>query len=61
VSRIPYHSHHYGMVGLIKELVDEQGVADLTRANFSGTAKRGSKFEMMTITPSIVFIKKRSA
>jgi hypothetical protein len=61
VSRIPYRSHHYGMVGLIKELVDEQGVADLTRANFSGTAKRGSKFESMTITPSIVFIKKRSA
>lgn len=57
-SRIRYHSHHYGMVGLIKELVDEQGVADLTRANFTGTAKRGSKFESMTITPSIVFIKK---
>jgi hypothetical protein len=61
VSRIPYRSHHYGMVGLIKEFVDEQGAADLTRANFSGTAKRGSKFESMTITPSIVFIKKRSA
>lgn len=61
VSSIPYRSHHYGMVGLIKELVDEQGVADLTRANFSGSAKRGSKFESMTITPSIVFIKKRSA
>jgi hypothetical protein len=61
VSSIPYHSHHYGMVGVIKELVDEQGVADLTRANFTGTAKRTSKFESMTITPSIVFIKKRSA
>jgi hypothetical protein len=61
ISRIPSYSHHYGMVGFIKELVDEQGVADLTRANFTGTAKRGSKFESMTITPSIVFIKKRSA
>ena len=61
VSRIPYHSHHHGMVGLIKELVDEQGAADLTRANCTGTAKRNSKFESMTITPSIVFIKKRSA
>ena len=59
VSRIPYHSHAYGMVGLIKELVDEQGAADLTRARLTGTAKRGSKFESMTITPSIVFIKKR--
>ena len=46
------------MVGFIKELVDEQG-ADLTRARVTGTATRGSKFENMTITPSIVFIKKR--
>ena len=59
VSRIPSHSHHYGMVGFIKELVDEQGATDLTRASLTGTATRGSKFENMTITPSIVFIKKR--
>lgn len=59
ISRIPSHSHHYGMVGFIKELVDEQGAADLTRANLTGTAKRGSKFESMTITPSIVFIKRK--
>jgi len=49
------------MVGFIKELVDEQGAADLARARLTGTVTRGSKFENMTITPSIVFIKKRSA
>ena len=29
ISRIPSHSHRYGMVGFIKELVDEQGAADV--------------------------------
>ena len=57
--RISSNSHHYGMVGFIKELVDEQGAKDLTRARVTGTATRGSKFENLTITPSIVFIKKR--
>jgi hypothetical protein len=56
---IPFPSHPYGMVGFIKELVDEQGAADLTRASLVGTPARASKFESMTITPSIVFIKKR--
>jgi hypothetical protein len=41
------------MVGFIKELVDEQGAADLTRASLTGTAKRGSRFETMTITPRL--------
>ena len=59
VSRIPFYSHPYGMVGLIKELVDEQGAADLTRGSLTSTATRGSKFENMNITPSIVFIQKR--
>jgi len=46
------------MVGFVKELVDEQGAADLTRASFSGKPKRRSKFESLLITPSIVFVKK---
>jgi hypothetical protein len=39
------------MVGFIKELVDEQGAKDLTRARVTGTATRGSKFENLTVTP----------
>ena len=56
--KIPRHNHSYGMVGFVKELVDEQGAADLTRASLKGNPKRQSKFEKMIITPSIVFIKK---
>lgn len=57
-SRIPWHNHSYGMVGFVKELVDEQGIADLTRAQLMGTAARESKFDSIVIMPSIVFIKK---
>lgn len=53
-----FQSHDYGMVGFIKELIDEQGFGDLTRASLNGTSLRVSKFESMTIHPSIVFIKK---
>lgn len=54
------HSHNYGMVGLIKELVDEQGAADLTRGGWKGVATRTSKFASMTIEPSLVFVRKRA-
>jgi hypothetical protein len=60
IRRTGIHSHSNGMVGLVKELVDEQGAADLTRARLTGTARRQSKFESMMITPFIVLIKKRS-
>lgn len=52
-------NHSYGMVGFIKELVDEQGAADLTRKRLQGEPVRQSKFDSMIITSSIVFIKKR--
>jgi hypothetical protein len=56
-----YPCHSYGMVGLIKQLVDEQGASDVTRKKLTGKPVRESKFENMIITPSIVFIKKRMA
>jgi hypothetical protein len=46
------------MVGFIKELIDEQGVADLTKGRLNGNPLRRSKFESMLITPYIVFVKK---
>ena len=52
-------SHDFGMVGFVKQLVDEQGAADVTRENYTGKPKRESKFRSMTIVPSIVFIRKR--
>lgn len=58
--KMSWRNHSYGMVGFIKELVDEQGAADLTQARLTGTPVRESRFEKMVITPSIVFITKRS-
>lgn len=50
--------HAYGMVGFIKQLVDEQGAHDVTRQKLKGKSKRESKFESLTIVPSIVFVRK---
>lgn len=56
--KIPWGCHSYGMVGLVKQLIDEQGAAAVSRTRLAGKAKRKSKFENMLITPSIVFIRK---
>jgi len=56
--KIPFYSHNYGMVGFIKEIVDEQGAADVTKAHSRGKPERNSKFESILITPYIVFVKK---
>lgn len=53
---VPCHSH--GMVGFIKQLMDEQGAADVTRQNLKGVPKRRSKFASLLVMPSMVFIKK---
>src|SRR5215510_16359485 len=57
-SKAAMRSHQYGMVGLVKQLVDEQGAADASRELQSGRPKRQSRFESMTIVPGIVFIRK---
>jgi len=54
-------AHAHGMVGFVKELVDEQGAADLTRARWSARPRRGSKFEWLKVNPSVVFVKKAAA
>ncbi len=55
----PGTPHTAGMVGFVKELVDEQGAHDLTRGAWTGQATRGSKFREVRVTPSIVFVTKR--
>lgn len=55
-TSVPCHSH--GMVGFIKQLVDEQGASDVTKQHLKGSPKRQSKFESLLITPAIVFVKK---
>ncbi len=56
--KTPMPCHSYGMVGFIKQLIDEQGAHDATRKRLKGEPKRNSKFEYMIIMPSIVFIRK---
>jgi hypothetical protein len=56
--RIPSYSHSFGMVGFIKELVDEMGAHDLTRGLLTGKPKRQSKFRQVLVVPSMVFITK---
>jgi hypothetical protein len=59
-AKVRWHAHSYGMVGFVKELVDEQAASDLTRARLRGTPERSSKFESVTIVPSLVFVRKRA-
>jgi len=56
--KFPFSCHSYGMVGFIKELVDEQAAVELTRENHINNPKRHSKFESIVITPKMVITKK---
>lgn len=53
-----FPSCRHGMVGFVKQLVDEQGAADCTKTGPFDASRRGSRFEFITITPGIVFVKK---
>jgi len=55
--KVPFPCHSYGMVGFVKELVDEQGAASVTMARPIGEC-RASRFKQMVITPCIVFVTK---
>ena len=54
--KTPVPCHSYGMVGFIKELVDEQGAASIAMGRKG--VFRLSKFENLVITPGIVFVSK---
>ena len=57
-----FRSHEYGMVGLVKQLIDELGMANITTPGW-GTVDgwRTSKFKSMEIFPNLVFIRKDDA
>jgi hypothetical protein len=54
--KTPVPCHSYGMVGFIKELVDEQGAASIAMGHKAGS--RRSKFKNVLITPGVVFVTK---
>ena len=53
-------SHQAGMVGFVKQLVDECGIADLCNADMAGYSgpPRRPRFERVVVVPGIVFIRK---
>ena len=57
--KTPMRGHNYGLVGFIKQLIDEQGADSVTRERYTGKSERDSYFENMIITPAIVFVTKR--
>ena len=54
-----FPSHEYGMVGFLKELVDECGIADVTNPLWGKGTPRLSKIEEMTLTQGLATIVKR--
>jgi hypothetical protein len=57
--KVPFPCHSYGMVGFVKELVDEQGVADVAMGCKAGW--RRSKFKDVLITSGVVFVTKATS
>lgn len=55
-SRFP--SHVNGMVGFVKELVDECGMADITRPELGRGPERASRLEWIRISQGHVVVKK---
>ena len=55
--KVPFPCHSYGMVGFVKELVDEQGAAAVTM-KYPAAERRASKLDSMFITEFIVFVTK---
>lgn len=53
-TKVPFPCHSYGMVGFIKELVDEQGAGSIALGRKGEF--RLSKFENLVITPGVVFV-----
>jgi hypothetical protein len=54
--KVPVPCHSFGMVGFIKELVDEQGAASIAMGHKGSW--RTSRFKNLLITPGIVFVTK---
>lgn len=54
----PWPTHSHGMVGFVKELVDEMGARERTRTRREGASQRESMFEKLTMTTGQVIITK---
>ena len=52
----PFPCHSHGMVGFVKELVDEQGAGSITFGR--NEQFRQSKFESLLVTQGVIFVTK---
>jgi SAM-dependent methyltransferase len=59
--RLRFRSHSYGIVGFVKQLVDEAGMDDITAPAWGTPPARASKFSSMQISHGQVFIVKAGA
>jgi hypothetical protein len=50
--------HLDGMVGFVKELIDEQGRYDRSRGASDARSSEGSRFDHLVVTPHLVFVTK---
>lgn len=51
--------HHHGMVGFVKELIDEQGAHDVSRRWYTEAWTRSSRFASVLTTASLVIVTKK--
>lgn len=58
IARRQFASHTYGMVGFVKELVDEAGYSDITFPDLGSGDPRPSKFRDLAISTGHVFVTK---
>ena len=56
--RVRFRSHTYGLVGFIKQLVDEAGMDDITHPAWGTPPARASKFSSIQVSHGQVFIAK---
>lgn len=58
LQRRRFASHDFGMVGFVKELIDELGMSDITNPVRGNGGHRESRFSEMNLSPSHLFITK---
>jgi hypothetical protein len=52
----PFPSHHHGMPGFVKQLVDEVAMNDITHAEHGVPPQRPSRISRMEISPGLVLV-----
>ena len=56
--RVKFRSHIHGLVGFVKQLVDEAGMGDITHPAWGTPPARGSKFKYIRISHGQVIVAK---